>query len=62
MQEISLPLQMSEEENRAKLEASIRRHETYGDEFGNRQQRRQAARMARKQRRFQPKFGYASND
>ena len=52
MQVISRPLELSERENRAALAKSERQAIINGNEFGNRQQRRLAARMARKNRKF----------
>lgn len=62
MQAISLPLGMSEDENRAALAASERQAIIEGNEFGNRQQRRFAARMARKERKFNHAIGVTGDD
>ena len=51
MQVLSRPLTMTEEDNRAALEAAERRFRETGDEFGNRQQRRKHERAMRKLRK-----------
>lgn len=59
MEMLSKPLAMTEAENRAALAAQERNMIARGNEFGNRQQRRLAARIARKERR---KEGVTAND
>lgn len=53
MRQISEPLEMSDEENRARLRDSERRRDQFGDAEGNRHERRLAAKRARQTARKQ---------